>query len=303
MSESLIFAGTPANAAVTLEHLVRQGFDISLVITRPDAPFGRKRVLTPSPVAVVADKYGLEVLKTKQIDASVIDRISATGSTTAVVVAYGALLRAPALKALSNGWFNLHYSLLPRWRGAAPVQHAILSGDRETGVTLFKIDEGLDTGAVIASVPTQIQHSESAGRLLARLTELGCTLLSQELPRILLEQYTSSPQEVGHDLALAPKLTREDARIDWSTSAMQVERKVLAMNPEPGAWTTYNGNSVKIHSALEVVRGEGGAAGTVKFENGKVLVDTAAGTIELLEVQPAGKKAMPAKEWAKGVSL
>lgn len=303
MIESLIFAGTPTNAAATLEYLVEHGFHISLVITRPDAPIGRKRVVTPSPVAETASKLGLDLYKTNKIDDAALSKIIETGCTTAVVVAYGALLKAPALAALSNGWFNLHYSLLPKWRGAAPVQHSILAGDRTTGVTLFKIDEGLDTGPIIASVPTQIQPGETSARLLSRLTELGCTLLSQELPGVLLGSHSLTPQAIDDNVALAPKLGREQARVEWSRGAFEIERKVLAMNPEPGAWTTLNGETFKIHDAREIAGTESQAVGSVSLTNGKVLVSTAAGVLELLEVQPAGKQAMPAKDWARGVSL
>ena len=303
MTESLIFAGTPANAAATLEYLVQHGFEISLVITRPDAPFGRKRVLTPSPVAETASKLGLELYKTNKIDDAAISRIIESGCSTAVVVAYGALLKAPALNALSNGWFNLHYSLLPKWRGAAPVQHSLLAGDKTTGVTLFKIDEGLDTGPIVASVPTQIQPGETSARLLSRLTELGCTLLSQELPGVLLGSYSLTPQVPDENLASAPKLGREQARVDWSRGALDIERKVLAMNPEPGAWATLNGETFKIHDAREIAGTESQAVGTVSLAGGRVLVSTSAGVLELLEVQPSGKQSMPAKDWARGVSL
>lgn len=303
MTESLIFAGTPVNAAATLEHLVQHGFEISLVITRPDAPFGRKRVPTPSPVAETASKLGLELYKTNKIDDAAISRIIESGCSTAVVVAYGALLKAPALDALSNGWFNLHYSLLPKWRGAAPVQHAILAGDKTTGVTLFKIDEGLDTGPIVASVPTQIQPGETSARLLSRLTGLGCTLLSQELPGVLLGSYSLTPQAPDENLASAPKLGREQARVDWSRGALEIERKVLAMNPEPGAWATLNGETFKIHDAREIAGTESQAVGTVSVAGGRVLVSTSAGVLELLEVQPSGKQSMPAKDWARGVSL
>ena len=303
MTESLIFAGTPVNAAATLEHLVQHGFEISLVITRPDAPFGRKRVPTPSPVAETASKLGLELYKTNKIDDAAISRIIESGCSTAVVVAYGALLKAPALDALSNGWFNLHYSLLPKWRGAAPVQHAILAGDKTTGVTLFKIDEGLDTGPIVASVPTQIQPGETSARLLSRLTGLGCTLLSQELPGVLLGSYSLTPQAPDENLASAPKLGRELARVDWSRGALEIERKVLAMNPEPGAWATLNGETFKIHDAREIAGTESQAVGTVSVAGGRVLVSTSAGVLELLEVQPSGKQSMPAKDWARGVSL
>ncbi len=303
MTESLIFAGTPANAAATLKYLVQQGFEISLVITRPDAPVGRRRVVTPSAVAVAAELLGLEVCKTNTIDQATLERIARTGCDTAVVVAYGALLKAPALEALSNGWFNLHYSLLPNWRGAAPVQHSILAGERSTGVTLFKIDEGLDSGPIVASVPTQIQPGETSERLLARLTELGCTLLSQELPSILLKRHDWTAQDLSGGFSSAPKLTREHARINWGQSASAIERTVLAMNPEPGAWTTLNGDTFKIHEARELVKDGSLATGSVLFEDGRVIVGTEEGVVELLTVQPAGKQSMTAREWARGITL
>ena len=303
MTESLIFAGTPANAAATLKYLVQQGFEISLVITRPDAPVGRKRVVTPSAVAVTAELLGLEVCKTNSIDQVTLERIAQTGCDTAVVVAYGALLKLPALAALSNGWFNLHYSLLPQWRGAAPVQHAILAGERSTGVTLFKIDEGLDSGPIVATVSTQIQPGETSERLLARLTELGCTLLSQELPGILLKSHNLTPQDLSGGVTSAPKLNREHARIDWAQSASEIERVVLAMNPEPGAWTILNGDTFKIHEARELAKDGSLAAGTILFEDGRVIVCTEEGVVELLSVQPAGKQSMTASEWARGITL
>ncbi|MEN9957603.1 MAG: hypothetical protein RIR46_1211 [Actinomycetota bacterium] len=303
MTDSLIFAGTPSNAARTLEFLVQQGFEVSLVITRPDAPVGRKRVLTPSAVAAMAQKLGIDVYKTKTIDDAAIERINQTGCDTAVVVAYGALLKKPALECLSNGWFNLHYSLLPSWRGAAPVQHAILAGDKSTGVTLFKIDQGLDSGPLVASVATEIQPGETSGRLLSRLTELGCSLLSQELPGILLKGHRLVEQDAAVSVSLAPKLSREHARIDWNQNSRVIERKVLAMNPEPGAWTLLNGEAFKIHDAREVTVSETADVGTVAAVAGKVVVTSAGGGIELLEIQPAGKKSMSASEWAKGADL
>ena len=303
MTDSLIFAGTPPNAARTLEYLVQQGFEVSLVITRPDAPVGRKRVLTESAVAATAQKLGIDVYKTNSVDASAIARISQTGCDTAVVVAYGALLKQPALDALENGWFNVHYSLLPKWRGAAPVQHAILAGDKSTGVTLFKIDQGLDSGPVVASVPTQIQPGETSERLLSRLTELGCTLLGQELPVILLKNHRLVVQDETTEVMAAPKLTREHARIDWTEQARLIEQKVLAMNPEPGAWTLLNGETFKIHDARVVASSENGPAGTVVAVDGKVIVSTGESVIELLEVQPAGKQSMSARDWARGATL
>lgn len=303
MTESLIFAGTPENAANTLEYLVEHGFEISLVITRTDAPVGRKRVLTPSAVASTAEGLGLAVYKTNTVDQEAIERIAQTGSDTAVVVAYGAMLKPTAIAALANGWFNLHYSLLPKWRGAAPVQHAILAGDKTTGVTLFKIDQGLDSGPVVASLPSQIQPGETADRLLSRLTELGCTLLAQELPGILLGSHSLVDQDASQGFTVAPKLSRETARIDWNQTAPAVERQILAMNSEPGAWTSLNGDTFKIHDARQIASNDLHSAGSVWLSDGKVLAASSEGVVELLIVQPAGRPIMQANEWARGASL
>ncbi len=302
MNQTIIFAGTPENAAVTLRSLVASGFEVSLVITRPDAHLGRKRVLTPSPVAVAASELNLPILKTNNLDEPQINQIKATGSTCAIVVAFGALLRTPAIQALRGGWFNLHYSLLPRWRGAAPVAHAIAAGDRVTGVTLFRIDEGLDTGEVLAIVPTEIQPRETAGELLHRLTELGCSLLKQEVPKILSGQLITTPQDARAQVTYAPKLDRDFGRLDFHKPASELEQRIYAANPEPGAWTVLNDVIFKIHEAQASALLLGREIGAVIKNGDGVFVACNESSLKLLEVQPAGKPRMSAVDWANGLT-
>lgn len=300
----LIFAGTPANAARTLEALLAGPHEVVAVLTRPDAPVGRKRILTPSATAAVADAAGIPVFKANRVDEALARELAATGAELGVIVAYGALLKRYALDCLPKGWVNLHYSLLPDWRGAAPVQNAILAGDRETGVTLFQLDEGMDTGPVFGIVPTEIQPGENSARLLERLTELGITLLSQELPRIASGLAQAKPQASGGVSRPAVKLTRTQARIDWSSSAREIERVVLAMNPEPMAFCDLAGESLRVIDAVAVGPAQQQLPpGTLVYEPKRVLVHCGKGTLlQLKTLQPAGKNPMPATDWARGAA-
>jgi methionyl-tRNA formyltransferase len=217
----------------------------------------------------------------------------------AVVVAYGVILRREALETVPNGWFNLHFSMLPRWRGAAPVQHSIWSGDKETGVTVFKIDEGLDTGAVLGLAETVIEPEETSGDLLNRLSVIGVSLLNQELPKIYAGNAKLTAQE--GEVALAPKIQRTDARINFSASAKEVEILVRAMNPEPMAWCEFSGDHLRILRAREVQGSYKLVPGEVTVEGERVLVGCGSDTtLELLEVQPASKTKMQASAWMHG---
>ena len=301
MVDSIVFAGTPLNAAQTLFELVSSGIEVSLVITRPDAPKGRKAVVTESPVAIAARDLGLDVLKTNSIDEEAIVRIQKTQSQLGVVVAYGSILRSGALAALDKGWYNLHYSLLPQLRGAAPVQHAIIGGLRETGVTLFKLDAGVDTGEYISQLKTKIEPGETAGRLLSRLTTLGGTLLLQELPAMF--SGTSALQAQEGVSTKAPKLSRDDARLYFSSDASKLESLVLGCNPEPGAWAYLNGQPFKIHDAFAVPTQEAMPEGAV-FEHGAEVAIRCANDTALVirQVQPSGKTSMSAQDWRRGAS-
>lgn len=295
----ILFAGTPSTAANVLNGLVSSGHEVVAVLTREDAPVGRKKILTPAAVADAANELRLPIIKANKVDSQVIAQISEYLVDLAVVVAYGVILRQDALDAVPNGWFNLHFSKLPRWRGAAPVQHSIRSGDKETGVTVFKIDEGLDTGAVLGLAETVIEPEETSGELLERLSVIGVSLLNQELPKIYAGNAKLAAQE--GEITLAPKIQRADARIIFSASAKEVENLVRAMNPEPMAWCDFAGDPFRILRAREVQASYKLVPGEVTMEGERVLVgcgfDT---TLELLEVQPASKTKMAASAWMHG---
>ena len=295
--EPIIFAGTPENAATTLRELVRNDYQIALVITRLDAPVGRKKILTPSAVAKAATELGLPILKTNLITPENEEQIRQSGARLAVVVAFGALLKKSTIDLLDVGWFNLHYSVLPRWRGASPVQSAILAGDKSTGVSLFKIDEGLDTGDLVGVVETVIEPGENTQRLLTRLTDLGVSLALQELPRLIAGIATLTVQTGS--ATIAKKTTRADARLLTGDTATTALAKVLAYNPEPMAWIEVNGQPLRIleatHSLQDVV------PGALEVTKHGVLIGFADGeSIELLLVQPAGKNQMAANDWFRG---
>jgi methionyl-tRNA formyltransferase len=294
--EPIIFAGTPKNAADTLRGLVAAGVPVALVITREDAPFGRKRELRASEVAMVAAELKLPVIKANRLGAEALTAVQSTGSRLALVVAYGALLKREAIDALELGWFNLHYSLLPRWRGASPVQSALLAGDRETGLTLFQIDEGVDTGRIAGSLSTVIEPNENAGRLLDRLTDLGISLALEQLPRIFagIADLVSQSGEPTR----APKFTRADAQLSANESARVAANKVLAFNPEPVSWLAIGDLQLRVLSAvpssISIATGRLGNVG------GRVVAGFKGGSLELLEVQPSGKNAMSAADWWRG---
>lgn len=298
---SIVFAGTPENAATSLRALVESGVPISLVLTRPDAPVGRKALLTQSPVALVAEELGLPVIKTNKVDDQTIEKLKSQRISFAIVIAFGVILRDKALTSLPKGWFNVHYSLLPKWRGAAPVQQAIIAGETETGVTVFQIDRDLDTGPILGSVSTSIEPVETAGDLLKRLTLLGVSLLLEVVPQIDSDMFKLSEQtSVG--ATLAPKLVRADARLDFQKEAKSLSDLVRGANPEPGAWSTTSlGYDLKIHQASFSKTSEL-TVGQVELHDGRLFVGCGAGSLELIEVQPAGKQRMNAVAWYRGLN-
>jgi len=299
MTESIIFAGTPANAAATLRALLSAGVEVELVITRKDAPTGRKGLMTASPVAMVAQEHSIGLIKANSFDYETIERLRASRSQLAIVVAFGVILKKDALESLSRGWFNLHYSLLPAYRGAAPVQHALLQGEAETGVTLFRLDEGLDTGPIVAQVATLVHPSENSADLLLRLTELGSTLLIQEIPKLFSSLEVSLSDQKGRP-SYAPKLNRADGRLDFSKSATYLSQQIAACTPEPGAWCELDGSVLKISSARALGVTMGLAPGETRLIGGRIVSGCANSSLELLEVHPAGKNAMTASSWFRG---
>ncbi len=306
----IIFAGTPLNAATTLEALLKSGQNVVAVLTREDAPVGRKRVLTPSPVALIAESASIPLIKANKITPEVNQRIAEYQPELGIAVAYGVIFKSDTLQVPSSGWINLHYSLLPAWRGAAPVQHSILSGNPETGVTIFALDEGMDTGPILSQVKTLIEPGENSGELLGRLTHLGISGLLEILPSIE-SGVAKSTEQTTAEVSAANKINRADARIDWQEKARVIELKVRAFNPEPMAWAQHDDSPVRIleASALGSVANKlsfaaGAANGQVLIENGRVYVLCADETaLELKQVQPAGKNPMAAQDWARGLKI
>ncbi|MFI5954116.1 methionyl-tRNA formyltransferase [Cryptosporangium sp. NPDC051539] len=296
----LVFAGTPAVAVPPLERLLRSEHEVVAVVTRPDAPAGRGRTLQRSPVGEVADAHGIEVLTpVKAGDPEFLGRLSLLSPDLVPVVAYGNLVPPSALLVPTFGWINLHFSLLPAWRGAAPVQHAILHGDELTGAAVFQLEKGLDTGPVFGQLTEVIRPDDTAGALLERLSAAGAELLAQVVDGIAAGALAPVEQP-DHGVSLAPKLTTEDAHLDWAVPAFAVDRRVRACTPAPGAWTTFRGTRIKIgpvRSAPDESRLEPGA---LVVERKRVLVGTATDPVVLGEVVAPGKKPMPATDWARG---
>lgn len=294
----VLFAGTPSVAVPSLDALIDAGFDVVAVLTRPDAPTGRKRVLTPSPVAARAAELGLEIIHAAKVDAGVTARIAAVRPDVAAIVAYGGLVPRPALDVPRHGWINLHFSLLPAWRGAAPVQRAVIAGDDITGAVTFQLEEGLDTGPVIGTLTEQVRPDDTAGTLLERLSHSGSVLLAQTLSAI--DSGAAYPQPQQGEVSLAPKLTIEDGRIDWSEPALAIGRRARGVTPEPGAWTMLDGQRVKLEPVLLRPGQSALAPGQLAMDGKSVLVGTGSHPVELVRVQPAGKKMMSAADWARG---
>jgi methionyl-tRNA formyltransferase len=296
----VLFAGTPAVAVPSLNALVDAGFDVVAVLTRPDAPIGRKRVLTPSPVAARAAELGIEVIHAARVDAEATARISAVNPDVAAIVAYGGLVPPAALSIPRHGWVNLHFSLLPAWRGAAPVQRSVMSGDDVTGAVTFQLEEGLDTGPVFGTLTETVGPEDTAGELLERLSRSGAVLLAQTLSAI--DAGKASPRPQAGEVSLAPKLTLEDGHLNWGHPALAIGRQARGVTPEPGAWTTLHGQRVKLEPVRLRPDVSGLAPGSVAVDGKSVLVGTGSHAVELTRIQPAGKKMMSAADWARGLA-
>jgi methionyl-tRNA formyltransferase len=295
------FAGTPEAALPALEAVIASRHELVGVVTRPDAPSGRGRHLTASPVGSRAEEVGVPVLKPGHPrDPDFLDALRALAPDCCPVVAYGALLPQSALDIPPHGWVNLHFSVLPAWRGAAPVQHALWAGDEVTGATTFRIVRELDAGPTYGLMTERVRPTDTAGDLLARLAEGGAGLLVATLDGIEDGSIEARPQSED-GVSFAPKITVEDARVDWTDTAMAVDRRIRACTPAPGAWTTFAGERVK----LGPVTPADGALPPGELVVGKraVAVGTGTGAVELGLVRPFGKKEMPAADWARGVRI
>jgi methionyl-tRNA formyltransferase len=300
----LVFAGTPEVAVPALDALIASDrHEVAAVVTRPDAPAGRGRRLVASPVAQRAEEAGIEVLKpVKPRDEEFLARLREIGPDCCPVVAYGALLPKVALDIPPRGWVNLHFSLLPAWRGAAPVQHAILAGDEMTGAATFLIEEGLDSGPVFGVITEAVRPTDTSGDLLTRLAFAGAGLLAATMHGIEDGTLKAVPQPV-EGLSLAPKITVEDAQVDWTAPALRVDRVVRGCTPAPGAWTLFRGERLKLIQVALLPDRTDLSPGELAVGKNNVYVGTGSHAVELLWVQPQGKKPMRAADWARGVRI
>ena len=297
-SLSIVFAGSPAAAVPSLRALTSSDHRIDAVITREDSAQGRRGVLTPTPVATAATDLGLHVIRANRLAGAATDEVASLAPDLGVIVAYGGLVREPLLSTPRLGWINLHFSLLPRWRGAAPVQRAILAGDDLTGASVFQLVPELDAGDVFGALTQPIGALETSGHLLESLADAGAELLVRVVDNLADGTARAQPQE--GDVTLAPKLGLEDGRLDWRADAYAVANQVRGVTPEPGAFTTIDGMRVKVLAAMIARDSPRLAPGVLTLDGRRLLAGTATDPLELLEVQPAGKKAMSAADWWRG---
>ena len=317
----LVFAGTPEVALPALRALVDSRHTVAAVVTRPDAPAGRGRRLVASPVAELAAELGIEALKPdRPRDPSFLDRLRAIAPDCCPVVAYGALLPQSALDIPVHGWVNLHFSVLPAWRGAAPVQHAVLRGDDITGASTFQIVKELDAGPVYGTLTEPVRPADTSGDLLDRLSVAGAELLVATLDGIEDGTVLAVPQPAD-GISFAPKLTPDDARVDWKMPAHLIDRQIRGCTPDPGAWTDFESTRLKLWpvTLTRPLRpgsppGAGApstpsptahpasvAPGQLRVERAAVYVGTGTAPVRLGDVQPQGKRRMPAADWARGL--
>lgn len=297
----LVFAGTPAPAVPSLQAVLASRHDVVAVVTRPDAPAGRGRRPAPSPVREAAEAAGVEVLTPSRVrEPAFLDRLRALAPDCCPVVAYGALIPPAALEIPRHGWVNVHFSVLPAWRGAAPVQRAVAAGDTETGVTVFRLDEGLDTGPVLGTAVETLRPRDTAGEVLDRLAHVGAELLVRVLDGVeagVLEARAQPDEGVSH----APKVTVDEARVDFTLPAVAVDRRIRAMTPEPGAWSTLGADRLRLFPVTHDPEAPALDPGKVRLTKRAVLVGTATSPVVLGDVQAPGKRPMAAVDWARGV--
>lgn len=307
----IVFAGTPEFAVPSLHALTRAGklgdggleLEIVGVITREDAPIGRKRVLTPSPVAQAAESLGLPIYKANRLDDKATEWVRELDAELGVIVAYGGLVREPLLSLPTLGWVNLHFSDLPAWRGAAPVQRALMAGEQNLGVTVFRLVEALDAGAVLTRDEKEFEPGTSAGEALTELASFGTDALLRAISVLSDDPAAGEPQS-GEE-SYAHKLGREDGKLDLSQPAASVLAHWAGVTPEPGAYVLFDEQPLKLHELRRVtdektLGGEDRKAGGVRLISGRATLDLADGALELVQVQPAGKAAMAGADWLRG---
>lgn len=294
----IVFFGTPEFAVPSLRALLEEGFDVAAVVSQPDRPQGRSRSqLVPPPVKVVALEEGLPVLQPERPVGAFADELRAFDADLGVVVAYGHILKPDILAIPRQGMVNVHASVLPKLRGAAPIQWAILNGEETTGISIMRMEAGLDSGPVLHRIETEVAADETAGELTERLAELGAEALIEAL---MLEQAGAARAEVQNhaEATFAPKVSRALARLDWSRDAATLARTIRAFDPEPGAWAVLGAQEVKLFGARAV--NAGGEAGSVLLAGETLQIAALVGAVEVAEVQPAGKKRMPVGDWTRG---
>lgn len=294
----LVFAGTPTAAVPTLRALAAR-HEIAAVITRPDAPLGRRRVLTPSPVAEAAEHLGLPIIKAARLDDAVTEQIAALDASLGVIVAYGGIVREPLLSTPEKGWINLHFSLLPQWRGAAPVQRALIAGDAELGVSVFQLVPALDAGDVFAMRPVALPDGATADVALGVLADDGAALTLDVVDAIADGTAQARPQQGAP--TLAPKLALDDGALDWAQPLERVYARYRGVTSEPGAHTTLDGVRLKILAAAPASSADPLDAGRLRAARDAVLIGTGTAPLAVTRVQPAGKGPMNAVDWWRGL--
>ncbi len=300
----LVFAGTPEPAVPSLRALLGSArHEVVAVVTRPDAPSGRGRTFRRSPVGALADEAGVPVLTAdRPRDPEFLAALRDLTPDCCPVVAYGALVPRAALDVPRYGWVNLHFSLLPAWRGAAPVQAALRHGDEITGASTFRLEEGFDTGPVFGVVTEAVRADDTTGSLMHRLGDSGAALLLATLDGIADGSLTPRPQP-SDGVSYAPKVTVADARVDWSAPPVRIDRLVRSVTPDPGAWTTFRDERLGLGPLRPAADASELKPGELHAEKRRVLVGTGGAPLVLGEVRPVGKRAMPASDWARGVRI
>lgn len=294
----LVFAGSPAAAVPSLRALVGSRHDVAGVVTRDDSRQGRRGILTPTAVAAEAEILGLRIIRADRLDGAATAAVAELAPDLGVIVAYGGFVREPLLSTPRLGWINLHFSRLPRWRGAAPVQHAIMAGDEVTGATVFQLVPDLDAGDVFGTMTTAIGAHQTAGSLLEYLARSGSDLLVRVVDSIADGTARAEPQ--AGEVTTAPKLTLADGAIDWHRPAAEVAARIRGVTPEPGAFTTIDGTRLKIVEAAVAWDAPALAPGSLALYGRNVVVGTLSQPVELIVVQPAGRRTMDAPSWWRG---
>ncbi|KOP64039.1 methionyl-tRNA formyltransferase [Bacillus sp. FJAT-18019] len=305
---NIVFMGTPAFAVPSLEMLLAEGYSIAAVVTQPDRPQGRKKVLTPTPVKEAALRHGIPVLQPQRLRSpEAVTELAEYKPDLIITAAYGQILPKSVLDMPALGCLNVHGSLLPAYRGGAPIQRSIINGESVTGITLMYMAEGLDTGDMIAQAEVPIQDDDTAGTMFEKLSTVGAELLLRELPRLLQGKVEAEPQEESK-ATYAPNLTRDDEKIDWSRTSREIYNQIRGLVPYSGGFTLWNGDVFKVWAAANPGSAQASLSeeqpGTVlKLDDKGIVVKTGDGTLTLLTVQPSGKKAMDAAQFVRGTSL